>query len=115
MRLKDAIEDLIDSYIGFLNEKTDDILKIDFSKGINVNINLIPWNPVPGLNFEEPEPEEVRNFVRMLENANLNVTLRTKRGRKIGGACGQLGKTLSDKIVEGKKLSGSKKYGNGED
>ena len=33
MRLKDAIEDLIDSYIGFLNEKTDDILKIDFSKG----------------------------------------------------------------------------------
>lgn len=34
MRIKDAIEDLIDSYIGFLNEKTDDILKIDFSKGI---------------------------------------------------------------------------------
>lgn len=68
---------------------------IDFAKGINVNINLIPWNPVPGMNFEEPEPEEVRNFVRMLENANLNVTLRTKRGRKIGGACGQLGKTDS--------------------
>ncbi len=68
---------------------------IEFAKGINVNINLIPWNPVPGLDFEEPEPEEVRNFVRMLENANLNVTLRTKRGRKIGGACGQLGKTDS--------------------
>lgn len=68
---------------------------IEFVKGINVNINLIPWNPVPGLDFEEPEPAEVRNFVRMLENANLNVTLRTKRGRKIGGACGQLGKTDS--------------------
>lgn len=68
---------------------------IEFAKGINVNINLIPWNPVPGLNFEEPEQAEVRNFVRMLENANLNVTLRTKRGRKIGGACGQLGKTYS--------------------
>ena len=68
---------------------------IEFAKGINVNINLIPWNPVPGLNFEEPEPAEVRNFVQMLENADLNVTLRTKRGRKIGGACGQLGKTDS--------------------
>ncbi len=68
---------------------------IEFAKGINVNINLIPWNPVPGLDFEEPEPAEVRNFVRILENANLNVTLRTKRGRKIGGACGQLGKTDS--------------------
>ena len=68
---------------------------IEFAKGINVNINLIPWNPVPGLAFEEPEPAEVKNFVRMLENENLNVTLRTKRGRKIGGACGQLGKTDS--------------------
>ncbi len=68
---------------------------IEFAKGINVNINLIPWNPVSGLSFEEPEQAEVRNFVRMLENAGLNVTLRTKRGRKIGGACGQLGKTDS--------------------
>ncbi len=68
---------------------------IEFAKGINVNINLIPWNPVSGLSFEEPEQSEVRNFVRMLENAGLNVTLRTKRGRKIGGACGQLGKTDS--------------------
>lgn len=68
---------------------------IDFAKGMNVNINLIPWNPVPGLSFEEPEQSEVRNFVRMLEDAGLNVTLRTKRGRKIGGACGQLGKTAS--------------------
>lgn len=69
---------------------------IEFARGINVNINLIPWNPVPGLDFEEPEHFEVQNFVRMLENANLNVTLRTKRGRKIGGACGQLGKTHSE-------------------
>lgn len=66
---------------------------IDFAKGMNVNINLIPWNPVPGLDFEEPEISEVKNFVNILENAGLNVTLRTRRGRKIGGACGQLGKT----------------------
>lgn len=66
---------------------------IDFAKGMNVNINLIPWNPVPSLDFEEPETSEVKNFVNILENAGLNVTLRTRRGRKIGGACGQLGKT----------------------
>lgn len=66
---------------------------IEFAKNLNVNINLIPWNPVPGLNFEEPDEFEVRNFIKMLDNAGLNVTLRTKRGRKIGGACGQLGKT----------------------
>ena len=33
-RLNDAIEDIVDSYIGFLNEKNDDILRIDLSKGI---------------------------------------------------------------------------------
>lgn len=66
---------------------------IDFARGLDVYINLIPWNPVPGLDFETPSPEETRDFVRLLENANLNVNLRTRRGEKIGGACGQLGRS----------------------
>ena len=66
---------------------------IKFARGIDVNINLIPWNPVSTLPFEEPTKNEVNRFVEGLEKAGLNVTLRTKRGRKIGGACGQLGKT----------------------
>ena len=65
---------------------------IDFAKGIDVNINLIPWNPVSLLPFTEPTANEVKKFFSELENAGLNVTLRTRRGRKIGGACGQLGK-----------------------
>ncbi|MCQ2598254.1 MAG: 23S rRNA (adenine(2503)-C(2))-methyltransferase RlmN [Treponema sp.] len=64
---------------------------IDFARGIDVNVNLIPWNPVATLPFTEPGSNEVRRFVEKLEKAGLNVTLRTKRGRKIGGACGQLG------------------------
>lgn len=66
---------------------------IDFVRGIDVNVNLIPWNPVSILPFEEPSNNEVHNFVKKLEQAGINVTLRQKRGRKIGGACGQLGKT----------------------
>ena len=66
---------------------------INFAKGIDVNINLIPWNPVSILPFTEPGNNEVHRFVETLEKAGLNVTLRTRRGRKIGGACGQLGKT----------------------
>jgi len=68
---------------------------IDFAKGLDVNINLIPWNPVDGLPFTEPSSAEASSFTGMLEQAGLNVTLRTRRGRKIGGACGQLGKTFS--------------------
>ena len=70
---------------------------IDFARGLDVNINLIPWNPVKGLSFEEPTAVEVRSFVERLEKAGLNVTLRTRRGRKIGGACGQLGKIQNGK------------------
>ena len=66
---------------------------INFAKGLDVNINLIPWNPVASLPFEEPSKNEINRFVERLEHAGLNVTLRTRRGRKIGGACGQLGKT----------------------
>lgn len=78
---------------------------IDFAKNLDVHINLIPWNPVQGLPFEEPSNNECRNFVSKLEKAGLNVTLRTRRGREIGGACGQLGKTLADSQGNGKKLS----------
>ena len=76
------------------NKNTDKISAdnlINFAKGIDVNINLIPWNPVSILPFTEPTTEEVKHFVSLIEKAGLNVTLRTRRGRKIGGACGQLG------------------------
>lgn len=76
------------------NKNTDKISAdnlINFAKGIDVNINLIPWNPVSILPFTEPTTEEVKHFVGLIEKAGLNVTLRTRRGRKIGGACGQLG------------------------
>jgi 23S rRNA (adenine2503-C2)-methyltransferase len=68
---------------------------IDFVKGLDVNINLIPWNPVEGLPFTEPSAAESAAFVSILVDAGLNVTLRTRRGRKIGGACGQLGNTIT--------------------
>ena len=67
---------------------------IDFAKNIDVNINLIAWNPVSILPFEAPSFNEVHDFIDLLEKDGLNVTLRKKRGQKIGGACGQLGKTV---------------------
>ncbi|MGP1576942.1 MAG: 23S rRNA (adenine(2503)-C(2))-methyltransferase RlmN [Treponema sp.] len=63
-----------------------------FASGLAVHINLIPWNPVEHLPFETPTDGEVRTFYRYLQDMGLNVTVRQKRGRSIGGACGQLGK-----------------------
>jgi 23S rRNA (adenine2503-C2)-methyltransferase len=66
---------------------------IDFASGLDVYINLIPWNPVPGLDFKTPSPQETHRFVHQLEFSGLNVQLRTRRGNSIAGACGQLGRT----------------------
>lgn len=78
---------------------------INFARGLDVHVNLIPWNPVEGLEFSEPSAKECKNFVYHLEKAGINVTLRTRRGREIGGACGQLGKTLAESQGNGKKLA----------
>lgn len=70
----------------------------EFAAGLDAYINLIPWNPVQGLQFETPSRKECEEFVKILQNANLKVNLRTRRGVKIGGACGQLGRSVASSI-----------------
>ncbi|MBP5451961.1 MAG: 23S rRNA (adenine(2503)-C2)-methyltransferase, partial [Treponema sp.] len=70
---------------------------IEFARDLDAYINLIPWNPVEGLPFKSPSNSECHEFVRLLEEAGLNVNLRTRRGRDIGGACGQLGRSTIEK------------------
>jgi 23S rRNA (adenine2503-C2)-methyltransferase len=83
--------------LGGLNTRPEDIRSlIDFSKGLDVLINLIPWNAVEGLQFQghtlyEPKSLEIRDFAAGLENAGLKTVRRSSRGRAVGGACGQLG------------------------
>ncbi|MBP5442099.1 MAG: 23S rRNA (adenine(2503)-C(2))-methyltransferase RlmN [Treponema sp.] len=71
---------------------------IEFASGLDAYINLIPWNPVPNLPFSTPSGSECREFVQMLQKAGLNVNLRTRRGTEIGGACGQLGRSMASDL-----------------
>ncbi|MBE6349490.1 MAG: 23S rRNA (adenine(2503)-C(2))-methyltransferase RlmN [Spirochaetaceae bacterium] len=72
------------------NESAQEL--VNFAKNMDVHVNLIPWNPIEILPFQEPTTQECKNFLKYLDKNNITVTIRTKRGRKIGGACGQLGK-----------------------
>jgi len=59
-------------------------------RGLNAHVNLIAWNPVPGLGFRAPTRERIRAFRQVLEDAGIPVTQRLQRGSDIDAACGQL-------------------------
>ncbi|NLZ77743.1 MAG: 23S rRNA (adenine(2503)-C(2))-methyltransferase RlmN [Spirochaetales bacterium] len=61
-----------------------------FTRGLDVVVNLIAWNPIDGLEFTTPSEEEQKTFSSLLNRYRVKHTLRISRGRAIGGACGQL-------------------------
>jgi 23S rRNA (adenine2503-C2)-methyltransferase len=58
--------------------------------GIPAKVNLIPFNPWPGTEFECSSDETVERFSDILYEANLSAPIRAPRGRDIQAACGQL-------------------------
>lgn len=63
-----------------------------FNEGLNVLINLIPWNPIEEINFTRPTDDEICFVEKYLKDKGLNVTIRKRKAGQIAGSCGQLGK-----------------------
>ena len=63
-------------------------------KGMKAKVNLIVWNPGPGVDFREPAAEDVAVFHRMLIDGGIPTFTRKPRGRDIYAACGQLKRTV---------------------
>ena len=63
---------------------------VAWTGSLAVMVNLIPWNPVPEIDFREPSRDRVRRFKERLEAAKVPVTERLRKGRGVNGACGQL-------------------------
>ena len=53
-------------------------------------LNVIPYNPVPGLPYETPNPARVHQFRKTLLDGGVNVMFRQRKGDEIQAACGQL-------------------------
>jgi 23S rRNA (adenine2503-C2)-methyltransferase len=53
-------------------------------------VNLIPFNPFPGTEFERPDEATIRAFQKILLDAGVLATVRRTRGDDIDAACGQL-------------------------
>jgi 23S rRNA (adenine2503-C2)-methyltransferase len=59
-------------------------------------VNLIPFNPWPGAEYECSTPERIRAFSNIIFEGGISAPVRTPRGRDIDAACGQL-KTAAEK------------------
>jgi 23S rRNA (adenine2503-C2)-methyltransferase len=62
--------------------------------GLPAKVNLIAWNPGPGIAYKMPAPESVEAFKQELVAGGISTYLRKPRGRDIYAACGQLKRTV---------------------
>ncbi|MEP0844686.1 MAG: 23S rRNA (adenine(2503)-C(2))-methyltransferase RlmN [Phycisphaerae bacterium] len=63
---------------------------VSLCRKMRCNVNLIRYNPVPGLPFERPTSFAAHQFKERLRARGVNAHLRKSRGRDIDAACGQL-------------------------
>ena len=71
--------------------------------GLACKINLIPFNPFDGCDYNRSKDKNIEVFRKHLFNKGFITTLRVTRGDDIDGACGQLVGNLK-KATQGKKV-----------
>ncbi len=59
-------------------------------RGMNVYVNLIPYNETNHLEFKKSSQKAIDAFYQSLQKEKINVTVRREFGSKISAACGQL-------------------------
>ncbi|MEZ2223039.1 23S rRNA (adenine(2503)-C(2))-methyltransferase RlmN [Rhizobium sp. RCC_161_2] len=77
---------------------------IQLLKGIPSKINLIPFNPWPGTNYQCSDWEQIEKFADFINAAGYASPIRTPRGRDILAACGQL-KSESERMRKTERLA----------
>jgi len=72
--------------------------------GMKAKVNLIVWNPGPGIDYHQPTQDAANAFHKMLVEGGIPTFTRRPRGRDIYAACGQLKRTVDSdapaKLVE---------------
>jgi 23S rRNA (adenine2503-C2)-methyltransferase len=75
-------------------EHAREVARLVRRTGLPTKVNLIAWNPGPGIPYEMPGLEAVDAFRAVLAAEGVPVYLRKPRGRDIYAACGQLKRTV---------------------
>jgi 23S rRNA (adenine2503-C2)-methyltransferase len=75
-------------------EQAAEVARLVRRSGLPAKVNLIAWNPGPGIEYESPGAGAVEAFRQSLTNAGIAAYVRKPRGRDIYAACGQLKRTV---------------------
>jgi 23S rRNA (adenine2503-C2)-methyltransferase len=75
-------------------EHAAEVARLVRRTGLPAKVNLIAWNPGPGIPYSTPSSDAVETFRRALGAEGVPVYLRRPRGRDIYAACGQLKRTV---------------------
>lgn len=76
-----------------VNDSDEDARRvIGLLANLNCKVNLIAWNPGPGIPFERPDPARVDAFQEIIRRS-IPCFVRRPRGLDIYAACGQLKRT----------------------
>ncbi|HEY3322284.1 MAG TPA: 23S rRNA (adenine(2503)-C(2))-methyltransferase RlmN [Planctomycetota bacterium] len=60
-------------------------------------VNLIPFNPVSGVDFQRPTIQAQERFKEVLEKAHITTTIRYSKGKAVDAACGQLRRRVANR------------------
>ncbi|WP_249116782.1 23S rRNA (adenine(2503)-C(2))-methyltransferase RlmN [Ciceribacter sp. L1K23] len=77
---------------------------VQLLKGVPAKINLIPFNPWPGTNYQCSDWAQIEKFADFINAAGYASPIRTPRGRDILAACGQL-KSESERMRKTERLA----------
>jgi len=81
-----------------VNDKTDHARAlIKILADVPCKINLIPFNPFPGNDYQRSLPESIERFQNICEKSRIVTTVRKTRGDDIDAACGQLAGEFLDR------------------
>jgi 23S rRNA (adenine2503-C2)-methyltransferase len=75
-------------------EHARELARLVRRSSLPAKVNLIAWNPGPGIHFTTPKPETAEQFRELLMGEGIAAYIRQPRGRDIFAACGQLKRTV---------------------
>ncbi len=75
---------------GFNDDREDARNLVNVCRWAPSKVNLIMYNPVPGLGFNRTSEATLDAFIREVVAGGVRITVRRSRGQDIAAACGQL-------------------------